>query len=106
MGEPLRPRRGDGPTALTAELAERMRRLLEEVQKDYPDVPTGPDDGWWLPAHLGGSAPTPAGRPRARAGAAADAGRRPGRPVGGPDAGRGERSFLARQRDRLRRRSG
>ena len=37
----------------------RMQALLDEVQRDYPDEPAGPDDRWWLPAHLGGTAPTP-----------------------------------------------
>ncbi|MGE6736333.1 1-acyl-sn-glycerol-3-phosphate acyltransferase, partial [Streptomyces sp. NPDC059900] len=26
----------------------------------YPVRPKGPDDTWWMPAHLGGTAPTPA----------------------------------------------
>jgi 1-acyl-sn-glycerol-3-phosphate acyltransferase len=29
------------------------------TQRDYPDQPAGPDDAWWQPAHLGGTAPTP-----------------------------------------------
>jgi hypothetical protein len=33
--------------------------MLHEVQDGYPDKPEGPDEGWWLPARLGGSAPTP-----------------------------------------------
>jgi hypothetical protein len=36
-----------------------MEALLEEAQRTYPDQPAGPDDRWWLPAHLGGTAPTP-----------------------------------------------
>ena len=32
--------------------------LLDRVQREYPDKPEGPDDGWWQPAHLGGTAPT------------------------------------------------
>jgi hypothetical protein len=36
-----------------------MASLLEQVQASYPDRPSGEDDRWWLPARLGGSAPTP-----------------------------------------------
>ncbi|WP_419993253.1 lysophospholipid acyltransferase family protein [Streptomyces boninensis] len=46
--------------ALTAQLKGRMQELLTAAQKAYPDKPKGPDDSWWLPAHLGGSAPEPA----------------------------------------------
>ena len=37
-----------------------METLLEEAQRSYPDQPAGEDDRWWQPAHLGGTAPTPA----------------------------------------------
>ena len=36
-----------------------MEALLDEAQRTYPDQPAGPDDRWWLPVHLGGTAPTP-----------------------------------------------
>ncbi len=36
-----------------------MSALLDQVQRDYPDAPSGSDDAWWQPAHLGGGAPTP-----------------------------------------------
>jgi hypothetical protein len=36
-----------------------MEALLDEAQRSYPDRPRGADDSWWLPAHLGGTAPTP-----------------------------------------------
>lgn len=57
VGEPLHPRRGDGtdPTAL---LAERLRAMLAQVQADYPQRPRSPEDSWWLPAAMGGTAPT------------------------------------------------
>jgi 1-acyl-sn-glycerol-3-phosphate acyltransferase len=58
-GEPMRPGRRDASEAVTKELHERMQALLDEVQQDYPDRPKGEDDGWWQPAHLGGTAPTP-----------------------------------------------
>lgn len=41
--------------------SERIRTATEEllhgVQRSYPDQPSGPDDMWWLPARMGGSAP-------------------------------------------------
>ncbi len=59
FGEPLSARRGASTAALTEELIERMSTLLDSVQRSYPDSPSGPDDTWWLPAGMGGSAPTP-----------------------------------------------
>jgi 1-acyl-sn-glycerol-3-phosphate acyltransferase len=58
-GEPLIPGRRDDGDAVAAELRRRMGELLERVQKSYPDSPAGPDDQWWLPVALGGTAPTP-----------------------------------------------
>jgi len=45
---------------ITTRLADRLRTLLTQAQRDYPDRPAGPDDTWWQPAALGGSAPAPA----------------------------------------------
>jgi 1-acyl-sn-glycerol-3-phosphate acyltransferase len=59
IGEPLHPAPRDKGEAVMAELRQRMESLLDTVQREYPDKPGGPDDAWWLPAHLGGSAPTP-----------------------------------------------
>lgn len=58
-GEPMRPSTEDDMDALTTDLRARMTVLLDTIQRDYPDEPAGPDDRWWLPAHLGGTAPTP-----------------------------------------------
>jgi 1-acyl-sn-glycerol-3-phosphate acyltransferase len=56
-GEPFQPRIDDDQEVLTADLRARMSALLDEAQRDYPG---GQEAGaWWLPAHLGGSAPTP-----------------------------------------------
>ena len=58
-GEPYHPEPGV-PAALRArELMDRITALLELNWRDYPTRPR-PDDDWWVPAHLGGSAPTPA----------------------------------------------
>jgi 1-acyl-sn-glycerol-3-phosphate acyltransferase len=59
FGEPLTPGKRDDPAEVEAELRRRMAALLEEAQKAYPDTPSGPGDRWWLPAALGGAAPTP-----------------------------------------------
>jgi len=59
IGEPLSPQRRDDSEAVTAELRQRLSALLDRIQRGYPDAPAGPDDRWWQPAHLGGSAPTP-----------------------------------------------
>ncbi|MBT8225564.1 MAG: 1-acyl-sn-glycerol-3-phosphate acyltransferase [Dactylosporangium sp.] len=59
VGEPLRPGRKDDHTAVTAELRARVAALVDRAQRGYPDTPSGPEDTWWLPAHLGGSAPAP-----------------------------------------------
>ncbi len=57
-GEPYHPEPGAPAALRTKELMERITALLELSWQDYPVRPSPPDD-WWLPAHLGGSAPTP-----------------------------------------------
>jgi len=37
-----------------------MSALLGRAQAEYPDQPASDEERWWLPAHLGGTAPTPA----------------------------------------------
>ncbi|MEV4417694.1 lysophospholipid acyltransferase family protein [Catellatospora sp. NPDC049609] len=59
VGEPMHPGRRDKSEIVTAELHRRMRALLDRAQQEYPDKPRGPEDAWWLPAHLGGTAPAP-----------------------------------------------
>ena len=59
VGEPIAVKPSDDPVKLTAVLAERLQSLFDEAQRTYPAKPSGPDDTWWLPASLGGSAPTP-----------------------------------------------
>ncbi|GGS17539.1 MULTISPECIES: lysophospholipid acyltransferase family protein [Actinokineospora] len=58
-GEPTRPTVDDDMDILTKDLRSRLTALLDTIQRDYPDQPSGEDDRWWLPAHLGGTAPTP-----------------------------------------------
>src|SRR5215218_283776 len=59
LGEPLVAEPGERPQSLLRRTRAAMEALLEEAQRTYPDQPAGPDDRWWLPAHLGGTAPTP-----------------------------------------------
>ncbi|CAN5244054.1 lysophospholipid acyltransferase family protein [soil metagenome] len=59
VGEPFVPGPDDKAGSVTLELRRRMQDLLEQAQAIYPDVPEGPEDRWWIPAHLGGTAPTP-----------------------------------------------
>ncbi|GAB3499645.1 lysophospholipid acyltransferase family protein [Amycolatopsis cihanbeyliensis] len=59
VGEPMRPGADEDPEVRTKDLRVRMSGLVERVQAEYPDSPAGEEDRWWLPAHLGGTAPTP-----------------------------------------------
>ncbi len=59
LGEPLAPEPGERPQALLRRTRAAMEALLDEAQRSYPQQPSGPEDRWWLPAHLGGTAPTP-----------------------------------------------
>jgi 1-acyl-sn-glycerol-3-phosphate acyltransferase len=57
VGEPV-PTAGGGDAA-TERLRERMQALLDDVQRAHPDTADPGLDAWWLPQHLGGTAPTP-----------------------------------------------
>jgi len=59
LGEPLVAEPGEKTQSLLRRTKVAMELLLDEAQRSYPDQPAGPDDRWWLPAHLGGTAPTP-----------------------------------------------
>ena len=59
IGAPISVADGDDVVAVTETLRARMTELLHASQEAYPDAPSGPDDTWWQPARLGGSAPTP-----------------------------------------------
>ncbi|WP_346623622.1 lysophospholipid acyltransferase family protein [Blastococcus montanus] len=60
LGEPITPGPGEQIPALLGRTRTAMEALLDEAQRSYPDQPAGADDRWWQPAHLGGTAPTPA----------------------------------------------
>ncbi len=57
-GAPLHPQPGDDPAVVTEQLKAAMNELLDRAQSSYPEKPEGPEDSWWVPAHLGGTAPT------------------------------------------------
>ncbi|MEV4200218.1 lysophospholipid acyltransferase family protein [Micromonospora globbae] len=59
VGEPMDPAGWPDAAAMTAALRERLTALVDRAQREYPESPTGPEDRWWQPAHLGGTAPTP-----------------------------------------------
>jgi 1-acyl-sn-glycerol-3-phosphate acyltransferase len=93
LGEPLAVGPGEKPQALLRRTRAAMEALLDEAQRSYPEQPSGPDDRWWQPAHLGGTAPTP------QEAAADDAVRAAGKEKKAP-----KRSLGARVTARLRRR--
>jgi 1-acyl-sn-glycerol-3-phosphate acyltransferase len=58
FGEPIDYEPGSGPERLTARIWEQVTDLVSRAQRTYPQQPAGPDDRWWLPRHLGGTAPS------------------------------------------------
>jgi 1-acyl-sn-glycerol-3-phosphate acyltransferase len=59
-GEPFHPDVDVPLERATADLMARITALLARAQADYPQQPAaGPGEDWWIPAHLGGGAPTP-----------------------------------------------
>lgn len=46
------------PRAGTDRLMGSIAALVGDLQRTYPQQPAGDDDRWWLPPHLGGTAPT------------------------------------------------
>jgi len=59
LGEPIVPEPGEKAQSILRRTRTAMESVLDEAQRSYPQQPAGPDDRWWLPAHLGGTAPTP-----------------------------------------------
>lgn len=57
VGEPIDYETNDDPVDVTARLMDAIGALVEKAQGNYPQQPR-PGDEWWLPAHMGGSAPT------------------------------------------------
>ena len=59
VGEPITVSPKADMAAVTDVLRERMSTMLHEAQQQYPDKPADPSQAWWLPADMGGGAPTP-----------------------------------------------
>ena len=58
FGAPIEYAPGDDPTDVTKRLMGSIETLVDNAARTYPQQPAGPSDTWWLPAHLGGTAPT------------------------------------------------
>src|SRR6056297_368492 len=59
IGPPVATTPGEDPMAVHERLMVAIGELVDRAQRRYPQRPAGPQDQWWLPAHLGGTAPTP-----------------------------------------------
>lgn len=79
FGAPIHVSVDEDPVAATARVQAASTRLLDEIQRDYPDG--APGGAWWVPRRLGGAAPDHAdvlelhrapGRPRRARGTATD----------------------------------
>jgi 1-acyl-sn-glycerol-3-phosphate acyltransferase len=57
-GPPIAYAPGDDPADVNKRLMATIESMVDRASRDYPQQPAGPDDRWWLPAHLGGTAPT------------------------------------------------
>lgn len=57
FGEPIDYAPVDDPADVTERLLSSISKLTDEAQRSYPESPE-PGEEWWLPAHLGGTAPT------------------------------------------------
>lgn len=58
VGEAIETVRDACAQTVTRQLRDRVQELLEAAQRAYPVRSKSAADAWWLPAHLGGSAPT------------------------------------------------
>lgn len=59
VGSPIPTHANDDVRALTDELMSQIEILLKQAQELYGQVPADDSDRWWLPAHMGGTAPRP-----------------------------------------------
>lgn len=59
FGPPIDYEPDEDPKDITRRLAVAVGELVDHAQRTYPQQPRGADDTWWVPAHLGGTAPTP-----------------------------------------------
>ncbi|MEH6376306.1 lysophospholipid acyltransferase family protein [Streptomyces sp. KLMMK] len=59
VGEPVTADPAEHADTVTDRVRSRVQDLLEAAQRAYPVRPKDADDTWWIPAHLGGTAPAP-----------------------------------------------
>lgn len=59
VGEPMFFERRENHDAATERVRERIAEMLTALQVAYADQPRNNNDRWWVPARLGGTAPTP-----------------------------------------------
>lgn len=59
IGPPLELDGTEDARLATDRLIKAIATLVDEAQQEYPQKPANENDRWWLPAHLGGTAPTP-----------------------------------------------
>ena len=57
-GAPIPCGPGDDPTEVTKRLMDAITGLVETAAREYPQQPAGDHDRWWIPASMGGTAPT------------------------------------------------
>ncbi|TDC71954.1 lysophospholipid acyltransferase family protein [Streptomyces hainanensis] len=60
IGSPMAVDPDEPAAAVSDRVRDRVQELLESAQSAYPATPRNAEDTWWLPAHLGGTAPPPA----------------------------------------------
>lgn len=58
VGEPIEYQPDEDPIEVTTRLMASIGDLVKLAEKRYPQMPDNPDGLWWVPAHLGGAAPT------------------------------------------------
>jgi 1-acyl-sn-glycerol-3-phosphate acyltransferase len=58
FGEPIAYDPAEDPAEVTARLMASITELVDYAQRAYAVKPRNDGDRWWLPAHLGGTAPT------------------------------------------------
>lgn len=58
VGDPVLYDPDEDPVVVTKRLMGAIGDLVEESWRAYPQAPAGSHDRWWLPSHLGGTAPT------------------------------------------------
>lgn len=57
-GAPISYTPDEDVTEVTKRLMDAITGLVEAAAREYPQQPANDDDRWWLPASMGGTAPT------------------------------------------------